>query len=182
MITSAYFLIPKEHTFTFCFIDRDRNQPILDTPIDIIVLNDQQSPFYSKSDSLGCFTWKTKDDYIRFVIKSPYHKTDTIFRTVSSIINEHIQVHTDDYALMLHYYANGNIKDWKNRKNELSKLIADDAIIFQVLPSGLGIEIYAKNEFIDKLTTPIKSLQNIEIIESKRSKGQIVKLKFRVGS
>ncbi len=181
-ITSAYFLIPKAHTFSFCFIDQDRNLPITKTPIDIIVLNDKQSPFYAKSDSLGCFKWSTKDDYIHFVIKSPYHKTDTIFRTVSSITNENIQVSTDDYALMLHYYANGKLEDWKNRKNELSRMIANDATIFQVLPSGLGIEVYSKSEFIDKLTTPIKSLRNIEIIESKRSKGQIVKLKFRVKS
>ncbi|WP_108802891.1 hypothetical protein [Aquimarina sp. Aq107] len=179
-ITSAYFLIPRNHTFTFCFIDQDRNKPIIKTPIDIIVLNNKQSPFYTKSDSLGCFRWSTKDDFIRFVIKSPYHKTDTIFRSTAKITNENIQVSTDDYALMLHYYANGRLEDWKNRKSELSKMIADNAIIFQVLPSGLGIEVYSKNEFITKLTTPTKSLKNIEIIESKRVKGQIVKLKFRV--
>ncbi|MDH7444869.1 hypothetical protein [Aquimarina sp. 2201CG14-23] len=181
-ISSAYFFIPKAHAFTFCFIDQDRNQPIIKTPIDIIILNNKQSPFYAKSDSLGCFSWKTKDDFIHFVIKSPYHKTDTIFRTVSSITNEPIQVSTNDYALMLHYYANGNIEDWKNRKNELTRMIAKDAIIFQVLPSGLGIEVYSKNEFINKLTTPTNSLKNIEIIESKRHKEQIVKLKFRVKS
>ncbi|WP_139195702.1 hypothetical protein [Aquimarina amphilecti] len=181
-VTSAYFLIPRTHTFTFCFIDQDRNEPIVKTPIDIIVLNNEQSPFYAKSDSLGCFRWSTKDDFIRFVIRSPYHKTDTIFRNISTITNENIKVSTDDYALMLHYYANGKLEDWKNRKNELSRMIADNAIIFQVLPSGLGIEVYSKHEFIAKLTTPTKSLKSIEIIESKRSKGQIVKLKFRVKS
>ncbi|MBW1297276.1 hypothetical protein [Aquimarina litoralis] len=181
-ITSAYFLIPKSNTFNFCFIDRDRNEPITKTPIEIIVLNNEQSPYYTKSDSLGCFTWQTKDDFIHFVIKSPYHKTDTIYRSIATARNENIRVSTDDYALMLHYYANGKLEDWKNRKLELSKMIADDAVIFQVLPSRLGIEVYSKIEFIDKLTTPIKSLQNIEIIESKRSKGQVVKLKFKVKS
>ncbi|WP_378178076.1 hypothetical protein [Aquimarina sp. SS2-1] len=181
-IISTYFLIPKIHTFAFCFIDQDRNEPISKTSIDIIVLNDKQSPFYLKSDSLGCFKWDTKDDYIHFVIKSPYHKTDTIFRTITSITTESIQVRTDDYALMFHYYANGKLEDWKNRKSELHRMIADDATIFQVLPSGLGIEIYSKNQFINKLTTPTKSLRNIEIIESKRSNGRIVKLKFRIKS
>lgn len=181
-ITSAYFLIPKSNTFNFCFIDRDRNEPITRTQIEIIILNNEQSPHYAKSDSLGCFTWTTKDDFINFVIKSPYHKTDTIFRSISTVANENIRVSTDDYALMLHYYANGKLDDWKNRKKELSKMIADDAVIFQVLPSGLGIEIYSKIEFIDKLTTPTKSLQNVEIIESKRSKGQVVKLKFKIKS
>ncbi|KAA1244801.1 hypothetical protein [Aquimarina sp. RZ0] len=178
LITSAYLLIPREHTFRFCFIDQDRNQPIDKTPIDITILNHEQSHFYTKSDSSGCFNWKTKDDFIHFVIKSPYHKTDTIFRTAASLSIENIQVRTDDYTLMLYYYANGKVEDWKNRKRELSKMIADDAIIFQVLPAGLGIEIYSKSELIKKLTTPTKSLKDIEIIESKRSNGQIVKLKF----
>ncbi|WP_299608635.1 hypothetical protein [uncultured Aquimarina sp.] len=181
-ITSAYFLIPKSNTFNFCFIDRDRNEPIIKTPIEIIVLNNEQSPYYTKSDSLGCFTWTTKDDFIHFVIKSPYHKTDTIYRSISTITKENIRVSTDDYALMLHYYANGKLDNWKNRKKELSKMIADDAVIFQVLPSGLGIEVYSKIEFINKLTTPTKSLQNIEIIESRRSEGQVVKLKFKIKS
>ena len=163
-------------------MDQDRNQPVTKTPIDIIILNDRESPFYSKSDSLGCFTWKTKDDYIRFVVQSPYHKTDTIYRIASSNNTENLQIKTDDYALMLYYYVNGKVKDWQNRRKELSRIIADNAIIFEVLPYRLGIEMYTKKEFIDKLTTPTQSLKNIEIIESKKSNEQIVKLKFRIKS
>ncbi|WP_438425307.1 hypothetical protein [Aquimarina macrocephali] len=182
LLTVIYFLIPTENTFSFCFIDQDRNQPITKIPIDIIILNDEESPFYSKSDSTGCFTWKTKDDYIRFVVQSPYHKTDTIYRMTSSDRREDLHIKTDDYALMLHYYANGKVNDWQNRRKELSRIIANDATIFQVLPQRLGIEIYAKDEFINKLTTPTQSLKNIEIIESRRLNGQIVKLKFRIKS
>ncbi|WP_103071055.1 hypothetical protein [Aquimarina sediminis] len=182
LFTGIYFLIPNQNTFSFCFIDQDRNQPITQTPIDIIILNDNESPFYLKSDSTGCFTWKTKDDYIRFVVQSPYHKTDTIYRIASSSQQENLQIQTDDYALMLHYYANGKVKDWKNRRKELSKIIANDATIFQVLPHRLGIEIYTKDEFINRLTTPTQSLKNIEIIESRKLHTQIVKLKFRIKS
>lgn len=182
LFIALYFFIPNENTFNFCFIDQDRNQPITKISIDIIILNDTESPFYAKSDSTGCFTWKTKDDYIRFVVQSPYHKTDTIYRTISSNQRESLQIRTDDYALMLYYYANGKVKDWENRRKELSKIIANDATIFQVLPHRLGIEIYSKNEFINKLTTPTQSLKNIEIIESRKLNGQIVKLKFRIKS
>ncbi len=183
LLSSAYFLIPRTTTFSFCFMDQDRNTTIIDIPINITILNDKQSPFYIKSDSLGCFNWTTKDNFIHFIITSPYHKSDTIFRTTSSLSNkEQIKVHTDDYALMLHYYANGKVENWKKRRTELVRMIANDAIIFQVLPSGLGIEIYTKNEFIDKITTPTKSLKGIEIIESKRLNEQIVKLKFRIKS
>ncbi|MEW7292248.1 hypothetical protein [Aquimarina sp. 2304DJ70-9] len=177
-----YFLIPVKHTFTFCFIDQDRNQPITKIPIDIIILNNRESPFHTKSDSTGCFSWKTSDDYINFVVQSPYHKTDTIYRIATAQSPERLQIQTDDYALMLHYYANGKVEDWKNRRKELSKIIADDVTIFQVLPYGLGIEMYTKENFINTLTTPTQSLKNIEIIESRRLNGQIVKLKFRVRS
>ena len=180
LLTVIYMFTPKTNTFNFCFIDQDRKQPINTIPMDIIILNDQQSPFYTKSNSLGCFSWTTKDDFIQFVVQSPYHKTDTIYRIVSSRKNEEIQIRTDDYALMLHYYANGKIEDWEHRKQELSQLIAKDATIFQVLPHGLGIEMYSKTKFINTLTTPTEQLKNIEIIESKRLNGQIIKLKFRV--
>ncbi len=180
LLFSLYRFIPSHKTYHFCFIDQDRKQPIIQIPIDIIVLNDKQSPFYTKSDSAGCFQWKTKDDFIHFVLQSPYHKTDTIYRIASANKEEQIHIQTDDYALMLHYYANGKIEDWQNRKKELSQLIADDAIIFQVLPHGLGIEIYSKKKFINTLTTPTQSLKNIEIIESRKVNEQIVKLKFRV--
>lgn len=180
LLFSLYQFIPSYRTYHFCFIDNDRRQPITQIPIDIIVLNDTQSPFYTKSDSIGCFKWKTKDDFIHFVLQSPYHKTDTIYRIASTTNEEQIHMQTDDYAMMLHYYANGKIEDWQRRKKELSELIADDAVIFQVLPHGLGIEIYSKKKFINTLTTPTQSLKNIEIIESRRANEQIVKLKFRV--
>ncbi|TPN81387.1 hypothetical protein [Aquimarina algicola] len=182
IIFIAYLFIPNENTFKFCFIDPDRNVPITKTPLTITILNNSESPFYIKSDSTGCFTWKTKDKFVHFIVQSPYHKTDTIYRTTSQKDLENIQVQTDDYALMLHYYANGKIEDWKNRKNELSKLIANDATIFQVLPYGLGIEVYEKNKFIELLTTPTESLKNIEIIASQKINGKIVKLKFKVKS
>lgn len=83
---------------------------------------------------------------------------------------------------MLHYYANGKIDDWKNRRAQLSKMIANQAIILQVLPHGLGVEVYTKDQFINTLTTPTQSLQNIEVIASKKINGQIVKLKFKVRS
>ncbi|WP_152537464.1 hypothetical protein [Aquimarina pacifica] len=171
-----------ENTFHFCFIDQDRNLPITNTPLEIIILNDKESPFKTRTSKDGCITWITKDDYIHFVVQSPYHKTDTIYRIASSNLHEKLQIRTDDYALMLHYYANGKIDDWKNRRNQLSKILSKDAIIFQVLPYGLGIEIFKKEEFINKLTTPTQSLKNIEIIESQKRNGQIVKLKFRVKS
>ncbi|WP_299767857.1 hypothetical protein [uncultured Dokdonia sp.] len=177
VLMSAYF--KSENTFHFCFIDTDRGAYINTIPLDITILNNDQSPTYIKSDSLGCFSWKTKADYIQFVVQSPYHKTDTIKRYIDTSISEDIPLHTDDYSLMLHFYANNNLNDWKKRKQQLQQLIAENAILIKVLPYDVGIEMYTKEELINKLTTPTQSLQGFEIIESKRQGGKIVKLKFR---
>ncbi|WP_299683373.1 hypothetical protein [uncultured Dokdonia sp.] len=71
------------------------------------------------------------------------------------------------------------MNDWKKRRQQLQQLIAKDAILIQVLPYNLGVEFYTKEAFINKLTTPTKSLQGFEIIESIKKRNQIVKLKFR---
>jgi len=182
-LTAVLFLaIPIKHHYKFCFIDQDRNSPITQTPIGITILNNKESPFYIKSDASGCFEWETKDDFIHFVVQSPYHKTDTIYRVISDRKSELLPIRTNDYALALYYYANGNIKDWKNRRKELSEMISEKATIFQILPQGLGIEMYSKSKFINTLTTPTKSLKGIEIISSQRSNGQLVKIKFKIKS
>lgn len=179
IITMASGYFQKENTFHFCFIDTDRGAYIQNIPLDIIILKDNQSSVYTKSDSVGCFSWTTKDEYIQFVVQSPYHKTDTIKRYINESSSENIPLLTDDYNLMLHFYANNNISDWKKRRNQLHQLIAENAILIQILPYEIGLEIYTKEDFIDKLTTPTKSLKDFEIIESQKQDGKIVKLKFR---
>ena len=100
-----YYTINQTQTYGFCFIDADREQPTIDIPLDIIILNESESPHYLKSDSLGCFQWKTKDDYVHFVVQSPYHKTDTMYRNLNRSNNETVQLRTDDYALALYYLS-----------------------------------------------------------------------------
>ncbi len=169
----------EENSFRFCFIDTDRGAYIQDIPLDIIILHDKQSSTYTKSDSLGCFSWKTKEDYIEFIVQSPYHKTDTIKRYIDTSSPEDIRLLTDDYNLMLHFYANNHVDDWKKRKKQLHHLIDENAILIQILPYEIGLEIYTKEDFINKLTTPTKSLKDFKIIESQKQDGKIIKLKFR---
>lgn len=177
---AIYATVPKKNIFHFCFVDKDKKEAITGIHIDVIILNQEESPSYKKSDSLGCFSYTTTKDHIRFIAQSPYYKTDTIYKSVSG--NKHHQVHlrTDDYALMLHYYGSSNVKDWRKRRRELEKLIAKDAIIFELLPHQIGVELYEKDEFINKLTTPTKSLQKLQVIETQYRDGQIVMLKFKI--
>ncbi len=182
MFVVIYAAIPKKNTFYFCFVDADKKEPITEIAIDVILLNEKESRTYLKTDSLGCFSWSTTKDHIRFVAQSPYHKNDTIYRSISSKDNGEVRLRTDDYALMLHYYGNRNVEDWKRRRVELQKLIANDAIIFELLPHQIGVELYSKEAFINKLITPTESLQRLEIVETEYEDEKLVKIKFRIRS
>ncbi|MCF6348757.1 MAG: hypothetical protein L3J20_10730 [Flavobacteriaceae bacterium] len=173
------YFVNTKNEFEFCFIDEDKNETI-STILDIKILQEFESPIYVKTDSLGCFTYKTEADIMKFVVQSPYYKTDTIIRSINTNSNATIKLQTDDYALMLHYYSNGNIKDWKKRKQQLKKLIADDAQIYQVFTHDIGVEVYSKDDFISKLTIPTSSLKNIKILDKTSKDGKIVKLKFMI--
>ena len=81
---------------------------------------------------------------------------------------------------MLRYYSNGNLGELKKRKQQLNNLIADDAQIYQIFPAQSGIELYSKEEFINKLTVPTSSLKNINILDKRYRDGKIVKLKFSI--
>ncbi|KAA3616760.1 MAG: hypothetical protein DWP94_14755 [Flavobacterium sp.] len=180
VLIAMYFLLNSENSFRFCMIDEDRGEPITQIPVDIKILSEGQSPIYLKTDSSGCFEYISKEEIIRFVVQSPYHKTDTITRHIDANINATVPLATDDYALMLRYYSNGNLGELKKRKQQLNTLIADDAQIYQVFPSQSGIELYSKEEFINKLTVPTSSLKNINILDKRYEDGKIVKLKFSI--
>ena len=177
ILIGAYYFSNLKNEFQFCFIDEDKNEAIY-TYLDIKIIQESESPIYLKTDSLGCFSYSTTKDMIQFIVQSPYYKTDTIVRTINVEPKSTIKLHTDDYALMLHYYANGNIKDIKKRKIQLQNLIADNAQIYQVFPQNSGIELYSKKEFISKLTIPTRSLKNIDILNKTYQNGKIIKLKF----
>jgi len=177
IIVGLFYFYTLKNEFQFCFIDEDKNETIT-TVLDIKILQNHESPLYLKTDSLGCFSHTTKEKSITFIVQSPYYKTDTITRTIGTQINNTIQLHTDDYALMLHYYSNNNVKNIKKRKLQLQNLIADNAQIYQVFSKSIGVEIYSKNEFIRKLTIPTSSLKNIKILNKLYKNGKIVKLKF----
>ncbi len=177
----SYSIIPKNNTYEFCFVDSDLKTPIKDSPIWIIWMIDSESPMVSKCDSTGCFKFITKKEKIKFVVRSPYYKPDTITRIVydKQIREEQIQLKTNDYALMIHMFSKSKVKNWKKRRKQLDQMLADNAKIYQVYEDGhTGMELYNKKDFINKLTVPLKSLKNIEIIETIYSGDKISILRF----
>jgi len=180
ILLGLYSLYPTENTFSFCFTDADQREAITKIPLDIEVIRKQESSLYFKTDSLGCFSYSTPEKELKFVVKSPYHKTDTIVRHINSNHHKTVQLHTDDYALMLLYYANGNKKDWKKRREQLQELIANNAQIYRVFKDDIGIEMYTKKELINLLTIPTSSLKKMRILDKTYTNDQIVKLKFMI--
>ncbi|TCI93232.1 hypothetical protein [Tenacibaculum sp. M341] len=175
-----WFFKPVKHRFDFCFVDNLKNEPITKVPLDIKIIQENESPVYFKTDSLGCFTYVSASKQIKFIVQSPYHKTDTIVRNIDSNVNQIIPILTDDYSLMLDYYTNAKVKDWQKHKKELEKLIADDAKIYQLFGNNLGVEIYSKDDFIRFVTTPTQTLKQVQILYKRVKKDKIVKLKFIV--
>ncbi|MCD2259744.1 hypothetical protein [Psychroserpens luteolus] len=167
-----------KNEFTFCFQD-DLNTKIV-SELDIKILQDNQSPLYFKTDSVGCFNYKTEKDKITFVVSSPYYKTDTIIRSIDR--NEHyrIKLKSDNYALILKYYTSGNVKDWSSHKQKIEHIIHDDARIYRHYHKNMGVEIYSKKEFVRLLTIPTSSLDRIRILNKDfdYDKNQIITLHF----
>lgn len=177
VVSTAYYLF-RPKTYEFCFVDPDKNAAIINQPIEIILLKENQSPrhFWCKN---GCFSITTREKRIRFVVKAAYYKVDTITRFLN-LPKEDIHLKTNDYALMIHYFSKANKTDWAKRRKQLDRMIAENAQIYQVYDNeNIGMELFNKQEFINKLTMPVRSLNNIEIIETIYTGNRISLLKFR---
>lgn len=180
IVMIGYFAMPSPNYFEFCFFDEDKNLPITSIPLNITLLHENESPVYLKTDSTGCFNYKSKEKQIKFIVSSPYHQADTILRSIENNENKTVKLKTDDYALMLHYYSNGNKADWQKRKDQLHNIFDDKAIIYRVFKNNIGVEVYSKDDFINQLTIPTNTLKNIEILDKVYKNNKIVKLKFIV--
>lgn len=184
LLSGAIFAIIKLGTrreYSFCFINQLTRQPITDSPISIWLLEDNESPEYISCDSNGCFSIKTSKPEIRYIVKSPYYHTDTLTRFLNRTRkHETVNLKTNDYALMLNYLSNARVVDWKARRTQLDNIIKDDAMIYQVfMEEKLGMELYNKWEFINKISLPSKSMRNLEIIEMTFDDAQISELWFK---
>ena len=166
--------------YQFCFVSADDLSSVISRKTQIEILDRDESPKTKFCDSVGCVKIKTDKIKIRFVVKSPYYKTDTIERVLKKFTrSEMVKLHTNDYALMIHYFSTSNVDDWKKRKEQLDMMFADSARIYEVFNgSTMGIELYDKQEFINKLTVPTGSLKQIEILDTKYVQEQIVALRF----
>lgn len=171
---------PQTNTYSFCFIDSDLRTSI-NHPVEVFVDRPNDNPLRILCDSNACFHYETKASNIRFIVKAPYYRTDTVIRISNRAkSSEEVYLKSNDYALMLHYFSTSKVKDWKKRRSQMDEMFAENAQIYQILGARkIGVELYNKHEFINKMTLPTKSLSNIEIIETTFSNGKISRLRFR---
>lgn len=181
VVLTLFLAMKSNTTYTFCFVDADQGHQIADQKIEITILMENESPIVQTADDSGCFQYQTRAEKIRFVVNSPYYKADTVTRFLDKEkTTEQIKLETDDYALMIHLFSTSKVQDWRKRRKQLNGMLAESAEIFQLSANEeVGMEIYTKEEFIDKMTMPVKSLRNIEIIETKYDRrGQIIGMRF----
>jgi len=182
ILVVVYNLINTQ-TYRFSFIDADTGEPIVNSNIRIDVLQKDESPVNYECGKDGNFDLKTDESRIKMIVRSPYYLVDTIDRILKKFNhNEQIRLQADPYALMLRYFSTTDVKAWQKRREQLDKMISEEAIICQVpdKKGGIGMELYDKKEFIDKLTMPATSLRQIEILDTRYENGRIAILRFKV--
>lgn len=181
LLTMVYVNLRQTPAYQFCFVNAYSKNPIHNMDIDVLLLKQGESPYWLKADENGCIAIHSREQQVRFVVKCPYYMTDTITRVFDKgKTTEQIALSPNDYALMIHLFSNAKVEDWQKRRAQLDRMFSEEAHIYQVFASdSLGMEMYNKQEFIDKLTMPTRSLQNIEVLETIYERGKIKALRFR---
>lgn len=124
----------------------------------------------------SCFTINT-DTETDLLIESPYYKSDTLHISPNRNTYE-FDLQPDDYAMMLRAYMNSDLDNWNKRKQQLESILSDDAVIQEIMFDEIGVEFLDKAEFIRKITTPSKTVKNMEIVAIEYEGDKIISLKY----
>lgn len=169
--------------FYYSFIDADRNSKI-NAELQVQILKDNESPILYVAKPNEPFVYTTKSKKLTMVVSSPYYRTDTIYRNLETAPEaENIELKPNDYAIMLFYYSK-SITDLKKKRERLNYLISDNALIYQVYDNETyGVETMDKQRYINLVTLPSTSLENLQVIETKDDKaGKINMIKFKIAT
>jgi hypothetical protein len=184
VIVGTMFLIFKlvsTKDYKFRFYDADTREPVTNNIIEVNILLDGESPVSYLCGPDGSFILKTDKMNVHFVVKSPYYLTDTIIRILDKFHRDEIvQLRPNNYAMMIQYFSTMNVKDWQKRRDQLNLMIADSALIYQVFDKeAVGVDLYNKWEFINKLTLPSTGLKDIEILDTRYKGDKITLIRFK---
>jgi len=178
-------LIFKDEIFSkkyyYSFIDADRNSKI-NAELQVQILKENESPILYVAKPNEPFVYTTQSKTLTMVVSSPYYRTDTIQRNLETAPEaENIELKPNDYAIMLFYYSK-SLTDLKKKRTSLNYLISDQALIYQVFDNQFyGVETMDKQRYINLVTLPSTSLENLEVIDTQTDKsGKIIMIKFKI--
>ncbi|MEX1001807.1 MAG: hypothetical protein WDZ35_06805 [Crocinitomicaceae bacterium] len=161
-----------------CFTDSDFGIPIVDKNLEIQLIGENTELQVFKADSGGCVSLNPDKKELRFIAKADYYKTDTFTMNMYDKQIKKIPLKIDDYSMFIHQLSVSNTEDWERRREQLDKIIHADAMIILVTNDNQGIEMFNREEFIDRMTMPIGNLKNLRILETKYMDGEIIKMRI----
>lgn len=167
--------------YEVCFVDAMTQKPLGGVEVKIEQRMENESPKIYRANEEGCYVFGSENEKLTFIVQANYFRTDTITRILREKNQlEIIPLVRDDYAWMIHLFSKGKLGNWEKRRNQLGEMIAEDAMIFQINEgSGQAMELLNKSEFITKLTLPLGSLGELEIIQTEyNADGHIRMIRF----
>lgn len=180
-LLGAYRWTQRPVTYQFCLMNAYDRQPVSPDEVSVRVLLEGESPYRLPVDAEGCLTVTTRSGRVRLVVRSSYYKNDTLVRVLDKANpTEQVALETDDYAWMLRLFSSADVADWQQRRGQLDAMLAPDARIYQLFAGqAVGMELYNKQEFINKLTMPLRSLRQIEVLDIRYAGDRIQVLRFK---
>ena len=187
VMTLLFIIINMINTqnYRFTFIDTDTGELILNNNLHVEMLMENESPLSFLSDEKGNINIRTNKSQVSMVVRVPYYLPDTITRTLRKFDHdEQISLKADYYALMISYFSQSDVNSWEERREQLDRILSENAIIYQFpdKKAGGALAIYNKREFIDKITIPTSGLRQIEVLDCRYLDAKIAILRFRIKS
>ncbi|MCB9189186.1 MAG: hypothetical protein H6599_07865 [Flavobacteriales bacterium] len=170
------FRTVEEPRYSICFIDKHTHLPVIDSFLEIQVnIGDETPKFIPVTSSCVSGTGNLVD----FIVKGRFYKPLHVKRKISgNSYEEAIYLEPDDYSMILHLFANSQVEDWKERRNQLSEMLHDNLKAYEISKDGFTIDVLSKDEFINKMTLPTKVLKKVAIVYTEYEGDQMSIIRF----
>ena len=129
------------------------------------------------SVGLGYYVVKGTDSAtIRF--SNSYYKPVMAYLTKSGKDTTVVQVEPNDIAFMLNFFTNAEVEKWESKKVQLDSMIHPQARIYRYHKAYQGIELLNKQEFINRIAAPVKTLKKMKIQDILYKDNKVYRLRY----
>lgn len=170
------FYTEKETHYHICFIDKHTHLPVADSFLEIQMIKGDETPMFIPLTS-SCISGEGNE--VDFIVKGRFYKPLHVKRKINhDSYEESIFLEPDDYSMVLHLFANSQVDDWKERRNQLSEMLHDNLKAYEISEDGFTIDVLTKDEFINKMTLPTKVLKKVDIVYTEYEGDKMSIIKF----